>query len=108
MLEELWNRIVAEYHVCLMCTYRLDPAGADRKRGALHLITRSHSHSFSEEHDALLVEAVNSERPERDAPPTGPRDGSGRQPLVHPVDVGPVEARHVMGRRERFTIEEVR
>ena len=71
-LEELWNGLVAEYQVCLMCAYRIDSTGADRKRGVLHLITRSHSHSFSEEHDALLTQAIN-DRPEGDLPPHGPR-----------------------------------
>src|SRR5262249_19345141 len=31
-----------------------------------------------------------------------------RQPLVHPVDVGAVEARHVVRRRQRLGVEEVR
>lgn len=50
-LEELWNEVVADYQVSLLCAYRVHPLEAEGRRGILHQITRSHSHSFSLEED---------------------------------------------------------
>jgi hypothetical protein len=47
-LEELWNEVLAEYQVSLLCAYRIDAgAAAIKRRGLLHQITRCHSHSFA-------------------------------------------------------------
>ncbi|MGH7323844.1 MAG: MEDS domain-containing protein [Candidatus Rokuibacteriota bacterium] len=57
-LEELWNEVIVEYQVCLLCAYRIDTSDPRLKRGILHQIARSHSHSLSEDGD-LLIDAVN-------------------------------------------------
>jgi hypothetical protein len=53
-LEELWREILVEYEVCLLCAYRIRPAGTDAERRLLHQITRYHSHAF-EEKDSLFA-----------------------------------------------------
>jgi hypothetical protein len=47
-LEELWNEVVAEYRVCLLCAYQVQAADAELKRGLLHQITSYHSYSCPE------------------------------------------------------------
>jgi MEDS: MEthanogen/methylotroph, DcmR Sensory domain len=51
-LEELWNELLDEYRVCLLCAYHIDPIDADHlRRGLLHQITRCHSHAFGDDTD---------------------------------------------------------
>ena len=50
-LEELWNELLDEYRVCLLCAYHIDPIDAELRRGLLHKITRCHSHAFGDDTD---------------------------------------------------------
>lgn len=43
-LEELWNDLLAEQRVSLLCTYRIDPFDRHAHRSALSPISRVHSH----------------------------------------------------------------
>ena len=52
-LEELWNDVIAEHQVCLLCAYHVEAADAEGKRGLLHRISRCHSHSFPEDYRAV-------------------------------------------------------
>ena len=68
-LEELWNELIADYEVSLLCAYRLANAGARSNRGILHRITRVHSHAFELD----------------DADPLGLRDDDELSGEGHPV-----------------------
>ena len=48
-LEELWNELIADYELCLLCAYHVDPVDVELRRGILHRITRCHSHSFPDD-----------------------------------------------------------
>jgi hypothetical protein len=50
-LERLWNEVLQEYDVALLCAYRVDPVTAEIQRGLLHQISRCHSAAFSETDD---------------------------------------------------------
>jgi hypothetical protein len=43
-LEELWNEVVADQQVALLCAYRIDNFDRRAHRGVLHRISRCHSH----------------------------------------------------------------
>jgi len=43
-LEELWNEVLADQGVSLLCAYRIDPFDAHANRGVLHQVSRCHSH----------------------------------------------------------------
>src|SRR5262245_31310065 len=42
-LEELWNEVLADQRVSLLCAYQIDPFDHHAYRGLLHRIARSHS-----------------------------------------------------------------
>ena len=48
-LEELWNERIADYELCLLCAYHVDPVDVELRRGILHRITRCHSHAFPDD-----------------------------------------------------------
>ena len=43
-LEEMWNEVLADQGVSLLCAYRIDPFDVHAHRGVLHQISRCHSH----------------------------------------------------------------
>jgi len=43
-LEELWNEVLADQGVSLLCAYRIDPFDRHAHRGMLHQVSRCHSH----------------------------------------------------------------
>jgi KaiC/GvpD/RAD55 family RecA-like ATPase len=43
-LEELWNELLADARISLLCAYRIDNFDRHAHRGLLHRITRCHSH----------------------------------------------------------------
>jgi hypothetical protein len=43
-LEELWNEVLADQGVSLLCAYRIDNFDRHAHRGVLHQISRVHSH----------------------------------------------------------------
>jgi len=43
-LEEMWNEVLADQGVSLLCAYRIDPFDVRAHRGVLHQISRCHSH----------------------------------------------------------------
>jgi hypothetical protein len=43
-LEELWNEVLADQRVSLLCAYRIDNFDRHAHRGVLHQISRVHSH----------------------------------------------------------------
>ena len=43
-LEELWNEVLADQGVSLLCAYRIDPFDLHAHRGVLHQVSRCHSH----------------------------------------------------------------
>jgi len=42
-LEELWNEVLADQRVSLLCAYQIDPFDRHAHRGLLHRISRSHT-----------------------------------------------------------------
>lgn len=58
-LEQMWNAVLAERRVSLLCAYRLDNFDRHLHRGLLHQITRSHSHVVPVEHYQRLESAVD-------------------------------------------------
>jgi hypothetical protein len=58
-LEALWDEVLAERQVCLLCAYRLDNFDQRLHRGLLHRISRSHSHLVPVEDYARLDAAVD-------------------------------------------------
>jgi MEDS: MEthanogen/methylotroph, DcmR Sensory domain len=58
--ESLWNEMIAERRVSLLCAYRLDNFDRHIHRGLLHQINRSHSHVVPVEHYHRLESAVDS------------------------------------------------
>lgn len=58
-LEDLWNEVLAERRVSLLCAYRLDNFDRQVHRGLLHQISRSHSHVVPVEHYERLESAVD-------------------------------------------------
>jgi hypothetical protein len=48
-LENLWNDVLTDERLCLLCSYRIDTFDRTAHRGLLHQITRSHSHSIPAE-----------------------------------------------------------
>jgi hypothetical protein len=58
-LESLWNEVIAERRVSLLCAYRLDNFDRHVHRGLLHQISRSHSHVVPVEHYHRLESAVD-------------------------------------------------
>jgi len=58
-LEGLWNEVLAERGVSLLCAYRLDNFDRQLHRGLLHQISRSHSHVVPVEHYQRLESAVD-------------------------------------------------
>lgn len=47
-LEELWNELLRDHGVCLLCAYQIDPVEAEARRHLPHQIVRQHSHAFPE------------------------------------------------------------
>ncbi|HXG03004.1 MAG TPA: MEDS domain-containing protein [Candidatus Binatia bacterium] len=47
-LEELWNELLRDGGVCLLCAYQIDPMEVEARRHLLHQIVRQHSHAFPE------------------------------------------------------------
>jgi hypothetical protein len=58
-LEGLWNGVLAERHVSLLCAYRVDNFDRLVHRRLLHQISRSHSHLIPVEHYQRLESAVD-------------------------------------------------
>lgn len=58
-LEELWNEVLAEQGVCLLCAYRIDNFDRHAHRGVLHQITRCHSHFIPVDDYERLDRAVD-------------------------------------------------
>lgn len=57
-LEALWNDLLAEQEVSLLCAYRIDNFSRDAHRRGLGAITRAHSHLIPVEDYARLERAV--------------------------------------------------
>jgi hypothetical protein len=58
-LEELWNEILAESRVALLCAYRVDAFEAQANRGLLHQVTACHSELIPVENYERLERAVS-------------------------------------------------
>jgi hypothetical protein len=58
-LEGLWNEVLADHRVCLLCAYRIDNFDRHAHRGMLHQISRYHSHFIPVEDYGRLEEAVD-------------------------------------------------
>jgi hypothetical protein len=58
-LESLWNDVLTERDVTLLCTYRLDNFDRGAHRRLLHQISRQHSHLVPVEHYQRLESAVD-------------------------------------------------
>jgi KaiC/GvpD/RAD55 family RecA-like ATPase len=58
-LEALWNAVLADEHVSLLCAYRSDNFAPDTHRGLLHQISRSHSHLIPVEDYERFEHAVD-------------------------------------------------
>jgi hypothetical protein len=58
-LEDLWNEVLTDDRLCLLCSYRIDTFDRSVHRGLLHQISRSHSHSIPAEDYERLDEAVD-------------------------------------------------
>lgn len=53
-LEELWNEVLADEQVSILCAYRVDNFDASAHRGLLRRVSRSHSHLIPvEDYDRL-------------------------------------------------------
>lgn len=59
-LEELWNEVIAEHQVCLLCAYHVEAADAESRRGLLHQISRCHSHSFPEDYGSMSPDRLSA------------------------------------------------
>lgn len=58
-LEELWNEVLADHRVSLLCAYGIDPFDHHAYRGLLHRISRSHSCLIPVEDYERLDQAVS-------------------------------------------------
>jgi hypothetical protein len=58
-LEELWNQVLADQGVSLLCAYRIDNFDRHAHRGVLHRISRCHSHFIPVEDYDRLEHAVD-------------------------------------------------
>lgn len=58
-LEALWNEVLADERVSLLCAYRLDNFSREAHRNVLHDISRSHSHLIPVEDYPRLGQAVD-------------------------------------------------
>src|SRR5262245_22009342 len=58
-LESLWNEVLVQRRVSLLCTYRLDNFDVHLHRRLLHQISRHHSHLIPVEHYQRLESAVD-------------------------------------------------
>lgn len=58
-LEDLWNTVLAEHRVSLLCAYRIDNFDRHAHRGVLHQISRSHSHLIPVEDYERFERAVD-------------------------------------------------
>jgi len=58
-LETLWNEVLADRRVSLLCAYRIDNFDRDVHRGALHQLTHTHSHVIPVEDYDRLEAAVS-------------------------------------------------
>lgn len=58
-LERLWNEVLEDHRVCLLCAYRIDHFDRHAHRGVLHQISRCHSHFIPVEDYARLEQAVD-------------------------------------------------
>jgi KaiC/GvpD/RAD55 family RecA-like ATPase len=58
-LEELWNELLADHGVSLLCAYRVDNFDPDTHRGVLHRISRCHSHLIPADDYERLDRAVD-------------------------------------------------
>ena len=45
-LEQLWNEVIADYEVCLLCAYRIAAGEAETQKRLLHRIIRCHTRSL--------------------------------------------------------------
>jgi hypothetical protein len=57
-LEELWNQVLADTRLSLLCAYRMDPLDA-RVKGVLRQVTRCHSHLVPVADYGRFADAVN-------------------------------------------------
>jgi hypothetical protein len=57
-LEELWNQVLVDTRLSLLCAYRMDPLDA-RVRGVLRQVTRCHSHLVPIADYGRFADAVN-------------------------------------------------
>lgn len=57
-LEELWNEVLADPRLSLLCAYQIDPFDHHAYRGLLHRISRSHSYLIPVEDYERLDKAV--------------------------------------------------
>jgi hypothetical protein len=58
-LEALWNEVLADRRVSLLCAYRIDNFDREAHHGALHQISQKHSHLIPVEDYARLESAVS-------------------------------------------------
>jgi len=58
-LEELWNELLVDRRVALLCAYRIDNFDRHAHRGLLHRISRTHSHLIPVEDYERLDDAVD-------------------------------------------------
>ncbi len=58
-LETLWNEVLADRRVSLLCAYRIDNFDRDVHRGALHQLTHAHAHVIPVEDYDRLEAAVS-------------------------------------------------
>ena len=58
-LEELWNQVLADTRLSLLCAYRIDNFDRRVHRGVLHQISRCHSHFIPVDDYGQLEEAVD-------------------------------------------------
>jgi hypothetical protein len=79
-LEALWNEVLNDPRLCLLCAYRIDNFDCHAHRGVLHQVSRSHSHLIPAEDYDRLDHAVD--RAYRDVFGPGGDPGSLRALLV--------------------------
>lgn len=58
-LEELWNQVLADTGVSLLCAYSIDNFDRHAHRGVLHQISRCHSHFIPVDDYGRLEQAVD-------------------------------------------------
>lgn len=58
-LEELWNEVLADHRVSLLCAYQIDPFDHHAYRGLLHRISRSHSYLIPVDDYERMDQAVS-------------------------------------------------